>query len=778
MGFKVIIVGGSVSGLSVANMLERFDIDYVLLEGYPNIAPQVGASIGILPNGFRILDQLGCYEPILDIAGECRYTLGSVRGPDGLPLTAASETSLSVHFEKRTGYPSIFIDRQMLLQVLYNNIKHKDRVLPNKRVTRVEWTSNGARVHTKDGSIFDGDIVVGADGIHSKVRDEMWRLGKEQSPGYFPVDEHSRIPVTTRCIFGISNRPPNYGGRSQQGVRGRGHSYLVIAAPMNRTYWFLFDGLPETEYGDGISKYSEADEEALVKVHRDDPITEDMTFGELYDRKIMSTLVPLEEYVFEKWHYKRIITIGDSAHKIDPASGQGGNGAIEAAALLVNSLVQHLKTSPQGLSESQIETALSKVHTLRYERSRNLVAQAHLLQKISSQRMPCASLFSYLLPLFGPTAFADVVVPVCSAAPRIEDIPLPNRPHSVPFEDELPAKPFKGNFAKQVPWTLACGLGILGYFALGKNAIQTETGMAKIFQQLGTGGALSKLADLKSPTGLFISLIPTLSTWMIEGFRNRSVLDPLSWMTLQSVFCTLAGPTSLPTFFSLFSVFFSSPSITQRPVRTNIAKSIVPGMVLSYIVPTLGAFLIQDTKYVHQFGLIWRAYPLLCVVFTRGIAALRAGRDKKVDRKDSKHNNEKKPLDFITDHELEMYKGEDVPVLKSVHGSAFAACIILPLAIKFVSNVGAHVPESRLDLILPMLGSVPMIGVINAASSLIYCSYSAWQLRSLGFVKTREALIGGLASLAALGFAGPGAAIAAVSYWRESVISGLGKLYS
>ena len=59
---------------------------------------------------------------------------------------------------------------------------------------------------------------------------------------------------------------------------------------MNRTYWFLFDGLPDTQYGDGISKYSNADEEALVKAHRDDPITEDMTFGELYDRKIMSTL--------------------------------------------------------------------------------------------------------------------------------------------------------------------------------------------------------------------------------------------------------------------------------------------------------------------------------------------------------------------------------------------------------------------------------------------------------------------------------------------------------
>lgn len=74
---------------------------------------------------------------------------------------------------------------------------------------------------------------------------------------------------------------------------------MVIAAPKNRTYWFLFDGLPRTEYGKNISKYSKSDEEALVKARRDDSITEDLTFGDLYDRKIMSTLVPLEEYVFD-----------------------------------------------------------------------------------------------------------------------------------------------------------------------------------------------------------------------------------------------------------------------------------------------------------------------------------------------------------------------------------------------------------------------------------------------------------------------------------------------
>ncbi|PGH10931.1 hypothetical protein AJ79_05177 [Helicocarpus griseus UAMH5409] len=64
---KVIIVGGGIGGLSLANMLQKHDIDFVVLEAYPDIAPQVGASIGFLPHGLRILDQLGIYKDILKL---------------------------------------------------------------------------------------------------------------------------------------------------------------------------------------------------------------------------------------------------------------------------------------------------------------------------------------------------------------------------------------------------------------------------------------------------------------------------------------------------------------------------------------------------------------------------------------------------------------------------------------------------------------------------------------------------------------------------------------
>lgn len=64
--FRVVIAGASIAGLSLALALERAGVDFVVLEAHPSVAPQVGASIAVLPSGARVLDQLGCYA---DVAG-------------------------------------------------------------------------------------------------------------------------------------------------------------------------------------------------------------------------------------------------------------------------------------------------------------------------------------------------------------------------------------------------------------------------------------------------------------------------------------------------------------------------------------------------------------------------------------------------------------------------------------------------------------------------------------------------------------------------------------
>lgn len=198
----------------------------------------------------------------------------------------------------------------------------------------------------------------------------------------------------------------------------------------------------------------------------------------------------------------------------------------------MNALVRQLRSTPQGLSGNQVETALAEVHTLRYERSKRLVQQAHMLQMIVSQRFPFApQLLKHILPLFGPTAFADVVVPICAAAPRIEGIPVPQRPHFVPFEDELPSKPIKGGLLSRVPWALASSsLAVLVCVALRKSHIGAGTGVIlSTLQQWGAGGMLAKLTGQSPRESLVSNLIPTLSTWLIEGSRNGNSLNPLSW---------------------------------------------------------------------------------------------------------------------------------------------------------------------------------------------------------------------------------------------------------
>jgi FAD dependent monooxygenase len=62
--YQVAIVGGGIAGLTLALAFEQLGISYILFEANESIAPDKGASVGLLPNGLRILDQLGVLEGI------------------------------------------------------------------------------------------------------------------------------------------------------------------------------------------------------------------------------------------------------------------------------------------------------------------------------------------------------------------------------------------------------------------------------------------------------------------------------------------------------------------------------------------------------------------------------------------------------------------------------------------------------------------------------------------------------------------------------------------
>lgn len=93
-------------------------------------------------------------------------------------------------------------------------------------------------------------------------------------------------------------------------------SYVVNGGPDGRVYWFYFFKLAQRAYGHEIPTYTKQDEKAILTEHENDDITPTLKFKTILDRRITSNLVPLQEYVFRQWYFKRIITIGDAAHKV------------------------------------------------------------------------------------------------------------------------------------------------------------------------------------------------------------------------------------------------------------------------------------------------------------------------------------------------------------------------------------------------------------------------------------------------------------------------------
>lgn len=84
----------------------------------------------------------------------------------------------------RLGYRMRFLDRRQLLQILFDNIRDKSKICTSCEVFKIEELDGAVQVVLKGGSTIRGNIVVGADGVHSRVREEIWRIAEDEMPSY------------------------------------------------------------------------------------------------------------------------------------------------------------------------------------------------------------------------------------------------------------------------------------------------------------------------------------------------------------------------------------------------------------------------------------------------------------------------------------------------------------------------------------------------------------------------------------------------------------------
>lgn len=215
--------------------------------------------------------------------------------------------------QNRYGYHALWMDRKALLEVLYSRISDKSKLLTQKRIATVEHTETCVQVTAIDGSVYRGDILVGADGMHSRIRQEMTRLAKGLG---LQGDYDDETPATYSCIFGVSAGVPGIPLGCLDFVVNEQSSYIVGSGPDNRMYWFLVSNMGKTFYGADIPRFDNKELDALAQKHWNDHIRPDVRFADLYENRISTIYTPMRECVDKKWHLNRVMLIGDAVHKV------------------------------------------------------------------------------------------------------------------------------------------------------------------------------------------------------------------------------------------------------------------------------------------------------------------------------------------------------------------------------------------------------------------------------------------------------------------------------
>ncbi|KAK3821246.1 MAG: hypothetical protein J3Q66DRAFT_438136 [Benniella sp.] len=354
---KIIIAGAGISGLMTAIQLERAGMEYVVFEKAKECLP-LGSALSLTPACSYIFDQLGqvfipfhlfslalMLEDVLKVSLPCqkisyvRDDLSPVGGMD-----AGNQT-------ERYGYTGLLITRPSFYDVLLSRVP-PHRVNWGKRILSFEQNQYGVMVRIADGSTFHGDILIGADGAYSAVRQVLYKNMMKKGLTV-PKTDMAPLRFDSHCVIGVTDvlSPEEYpvlATRSGdfQVIIGKERSLQVYLFPFaeNRIGWQICGKMENPEEHDQQNfRFSDwgpvaADELCDQVRHYKCPFGG--TLGDLMNRTSKERLskVMLEEKYFQTWWHMRTVLVGDACHKHLPFGGQGANQAILDSVHLVNQL--------------------------------------------------------------------------------------------------------------------------------------------------------------------------------------------------------------------------------------------------------------------------------------------------------------------------------------------------------------------------------------------------------------------------------------------------------
>ncbi|KAG0328394.1 hypothetical protein BGZ99_005409 [Dissophora globulifera] len=369
------------------------------------------------PNILPLFEQLGMVDDIMELA-----LPGRTMEVYNENMDLIGKTQNTAFMAERCGYPPIMFSRPDFHRLLLSKIP-PGRIHFNKRVLSVGQSDAGVLIRCTDGSTHEGDILVGADGAYSAVRQSMY--GRLQKDGKLPKSDMQSMNVGFSCMVGttLPQDPVKY-----PILKDDFANFAVMAAESKPHSVKLCFGVviqlrgEEKDEAFRNSEWGPDSIDSIVAQVKDYKVPFGGTLGDLINAtpKELISKVHLEDKLFETWTHGRIALIGD-----------GAINAMQDAVIVANCLYDLKSTSHR-----HIEMALEDYKAQRYPHAKKQVQISGLVCRVlhgqsKFEKFMRKAIFNWLPTSFEERSFLK------SAAYRpqatfLPFIPSPGKLHVTP----------------------------------------------------------------------------------------------------------------------------------------------------------------------------------------------------------------------------------------------------------------------------------------------------------------------------------------------------------
>ncbi|KAG0056289.1 hypothetical protein BGZ89_002147 [Linnemannia elongata] len=344
---KVIIVGAGIAGLSLGVLLQMAGIEFRILERVTEF-DHAESAIFLNATTQKFFQQIGALEEIMSHA---KLTNTIIVANEDRKVEYTLEFVEQVKLFGSNGY---IIPRKVLHNILVSRLERQNIVM-GKRVLTYIPGNRYVTVKCSTGDLITCDILIGADGVFSAVRQNLYE--ELDAKGLLPPKDSEDVVLSTVRLVGqtIPLDPEEFPAVKDEKCHfvriigdDKPYSWTYFTTANNCVAWSVTQYLTTAEqdsnkvfanttfdYSQALSMAREIMDFPIITGGPGEPTIKDFL---KYTTTSLKKIV-LEEKLFKTWYHGRVVLLGNACHKINPSGGSGATNSIHDAISLANYIV-------------------------------------------------------------------------------------------------------------------------------------------------------------------------------------------------------------------------------------------------------------------------------------------------------------------------------------------------------------------------------------------------------------------------------------------------------